>query len=109
MVLKVEWRAGVGLVAIGERAPARRAFPQRVFSMPGYGRVHGRLLQFLHEHLRVAAALVVFFAADGWEIFGGAFGETAFGLEIGEGLRREGDQLVEVKLAGFVFDELNEF
>lgn len=45
------------------------------------------LFEFLDEDFGVAAAEVVFLAAGGGQVVGGAFEEAAFGLEVGEGLR----------------------
>src|SRR5512147_2930073 len=72
----------------------------------GVDREIGQLFQLLNEHLRVQAALVVLLAAGGRKVIGSAFEEAAFGLEIGERLRRERDQLVEAHFAGLVLDEL---
>src|SRR5437867_4449867 len=66
------------------------------------------LLQLFDKHLRIAAALIVFFAAGGRQIVGRSFGKTAFGLEIGEGLRGKGNQLIKAHLPRFALDKLNE-
>ncbi len=56
----------------------------------------------------MAAALVVFLAPGGRQVVGGAFGEAAFGLEPGKGLRGERNEFLEAQLAGFVFHKLDE-
>src|SRR6185437_12358994 len=68
-----------------------------------------RSLQFFHQHLRLAAALLVFFATRQGQIVGGAFDETAFRLEVGERLGREREQFVEAEFARFAFGELDQF
>ena len=67
-----------------------------------------RRLELLHQDLGIAAALVVLLAARGRQIVRRAFDEAAFGLKIGEGLRREREQLAQPQLARPVFHELNQ-
>src|ERR1017187_8714362 len=66
------------------------------------------LLEFLDEHLGVAAALVVFLAAAGRQVIRCALGKATFALEIGEGLRGKRDQLMEAHVAGLVLHVLDE-
>ena len=67
-----------------------------------------RSIELLHQHLRVAAALLVFLAARGRQIVRRAFGEAALGLKISERLRRERQQLAQAQLARPVLDELDQ-
>src|SRR5271165_1116208 len=64
--------------------------------------------QLLQENFRVPSAMVIFLAAGGRKVVGGAFDKAALGLEISKRLRREGDQFVQAHFAGFIFDELNQ-
>src|SRR5271154_5732499 len=70
---------------------------------------HKTLFQFLHEHLGISSALLVFFAARGRQIVGRAFAEAAFGLKISERLGGEREQFGEVQFLRLVLDELDQF
>src|ERR1017187_6517017 len=65
------------------------------------------LLELLDEHLGVAAALVVFLAANGRQVVRGALGKAALGLEIREGLGGERDEFVEPHLTRLVLHVLD--
>src|SRR5580765_5933173 len=62
--------------------------------------------QLLDEHLGVPAALLVLLPSRRRQIVRRPLGETGFGLEIREGLRRERQELAQAKLASPVFHEL---
>ena len=66
------------------------------------------LLQLLNQHLRVAPALIVFFAPRGRQVVRRTFGKTAFGLKVCERLGRERDEFVQADVARLVFDELDQ-
>ena len=62
----------------------------------------------LDQDFRIASALLIARAAGGGEVVRGAFRESALGLEVGEGLRREGEQRVQSELAGARLDILDQ-
>src|SRR5450432_169611 len=79
-----------------------------VIEMRTYRFIRSCLDQFFHQHLGIASALVIFFAACGRQVVGRALGKTALGLEISERLRREREQFAQVQFLRLVLDELNE-
>src|SRR5260221_296915 len=96
------------------RGPRKIAFPVSP-SWSSFGRarrlskhIEHELFQFLHQHLGVAAALVVFLAARGRQIVRRAFRKPAFRLKIRECLRRKREQLAQAGLARPGLDELNQ-
>ena len=65
-------------------------------------------LQFLYKDLGISSALLVFFAAGGRQIVRRPFGKTTLGLKVGEGLRREGDELAQAHFPRLGFHKLDQ-
>src|SRR6187431_1488724 len=64
--------------------------------------------QPLQQYFRVAGALVILLPAQGRKVVGGALDELGLGLEIGERLGRQRQQLAQPQFTRPVFHELNQ-
>src|SRR4029450_3937999 len=74
--------------------PTNRIRREKV-GIPMYAPQETSLCEVLHEHFGIGAALVVPLTARRRQNVWRAFDESAFGLKIGEGLRREREQFLQ--------------
>lgn len=65
--------------------------------------------ELFDQHLGSAAVGVVALASSRREVVGAPLDESALGLEVGEGLGGEGNQVLHAGFAGAGFDELEQF